>query len=136
MFILSRGLGSMFSLGKKASFDYWQSWAEFYALLLLLVGFLFAVVIRSAWISFVVAFLAGFLAGRLIYGVRKKHKFTHYLIVIGFLFGYLVGSFGFDKRVIAFLFVVGGLLSYYLHDKGYVEKIIPFKDPTRELWSK
>lgn len=121
---------------KKGSFDYWQSWAEFYALLLLLIGFLFAVVIRSAWISFVVAFLAGLMAGRLIYGRKKKHKFTHYLIVVGFLFGYLVGSFGFDKKVIAVLFVAAALLSYYLHDKGYVEKIIPFKDPTRELWSK
>lgn len=126
----------MLSIGKKATFDYWQNWAEFYAVLLLLAGFVFAVVIRSSWITYVVSFLAGSMAGRLIWGIKKKHKFTYYLIMVGFFIGYLIGSFGHNKKVIAFLFLVGVFISYYLHNEGYVEKIIPFKDPNKELWSK
>lgn len=119
---------------RRAAFEYWQSWAEFYAILLLIIGFLIAITIRNVFIAYLVIVIAGLMAGRLIYGRKRKHKFTHYLIVIGFLFGYLIGSLGFDKRIIALLFFGAGLLSYYLHDKGYVEKFIPFKDPVRELW--
>ena len=122
-------------LGKKAKvFEYWYYWVEFYTVLLLVIGFLIGITVRSALINYIIIFLAGLMAGRLLYGRTKKHKFTHYLIVIGFLLGYMLGSFSYNKKIIAFLFFSATLLSYYLHKKGIVERVLPFRDPHKELW--
>lgn len=122
-------------LGKKAAmFDYWQSWAEFYAVLLLVIGFLIGITVRSVVLNYIIIFIAGLMGGRLLHGRKKKHKFTHYLIIIGFLLGYMLGSVIYNKRIIAFLFISAFFISYYLHEKGLVERFMPLKDPHKELW--
>ncbi|MBW2991619.1 hypothetical protein KY345_00190 [Candidatus Woesearchaeota archaeon] len=113
---------------------YWLYWAEYFMILLMVIGFLVAITLDSMWLNIVVIFIAGLMAGRLLYGREKKHKFTHYLIVIGFLIGYLLGSYSFNKKMIAAVFIGSAILSYYLHKKGYVEKYLPVYDPHKQHW--
>ena len=107
----------------------WWNWAEYLMIVLMILGFLVAVTIDSMWLNYLVIFIAGIMAGRLLYAREKKHKFTHYLIVVGFLLGYMLGSYMANKKIIATIFILATILSYYLHKKGYIEKYMPMYDP-------
>jgi 4-hydroxybenzoate polyprenyltransferase len=114
--------------------NYWLNWAEYFAVMLMIIGFAVSLAIESMWLNFTVVFIAGVMAGRLFYGRRRTTKFTHYLIVIGFLVGYLIGSYAYSKIAIAIIFVGAAILSYYLHSKGYMEKYLPAEDPHKGQW--
>lgn len=115
-------------------FNYWMHWAEYFTFLLMIIGFLIAITLNNMSLNYVVIFIGGLMAGRLLYGRLDKHKFTHYLIVIGFLVGYMLGSYSYNRKIIATIFVLSTILSYYMHNKGYVEKYLPVKDPQKEHW--
>ncbi len=124
----------IFRSKKAAALDYWNKWAEFYTILLLVIGFLIGITVRSVALNYVIIFIAGLMGGRLLHSRKNKHKFSYYLIIIGFLLGYMLGSVVYNKKIIAFLFLSAFLISYYLHEKGIVEKALPLKDPHKELW--
>jgi hypothetical protein len=115
-------------------FDFWMNWAEYFTILLMIIGFLVAITIDSMWLNYAVIFLAGIMAGRLLYAREKKHKFTHYLIVIGFLMGYMLGSYIASRKIIATIFILAAILSYFLHKKGIIEKYLPVLDPHKGHW--
>lgn len=113
-------------LNKKAMADMatavWQQWAEVFFIILLLIGFLMAISIKSYIMHYIVIFLAGMMAGRLIYEKKGKQPvFAFFLIIVGFLFGYMLGSFSINKKMIVFFFIIGSLASYYIHKKGYIK---------------
>lgn len=114
--------------------SYWAHWAEYFTILLMIIGFLIAITLDSMWLNYVVIFLAGMMTGRLLYARKRMTKFTHYLIVVGFLVGYLIGSYSYSRKIIAIIFVGSSILSYYLHAKGYIEKYLPVYDPHRQHW--
>jgi uncharacterized membrane protein len=114
--------------------NYWLNWAEYFTVLLMVIGFLVAVTIDNMLLNYIVVFIAGLMAGRLLYGRRKTTKFTHYLIVVGFLVGYLIGSYAYNKKLIAAVFILSAVLSYYLHHKGYFDKYLPAYDPHKGHW--
>jgi len=112
-------------LGKRGVGElYWRNWAEVFIILLIMVGFLLSISIRSAGLSYFIIFLAGLMGGRFI---AKRHKrqplFPYFLIIIGFLFGYILGALVFEinKKVLVLLFVIGGIISFYIHKKGYIK---------------
>jgi energy-coupling factor transporter transmembrane protein EcfT len=112
-------------LGKRGVGEfYWRNWAEVFIIILIMIGFLVSIVIRSAWLSYLIIFLAGLMGGRVI---AKRHKrqplLPYFLIIIGFLFGYLLGALVFEinKKVLVLLFIIGGIISFYIHKKGYIE---------------
>ena len=115
-------------------FSYWAHWAEYFMILLMVIGFLIAITLDNMALNYIVIFIAGIMAGRLLYGRKKKHKFTHYLIVVGFLIGYLLGSYSYSKKLIVVIFLGSAILSYYLHSKGYLEKYLPVRDPHKQHW--
>ncbi len=99
----------------------WKSWAEFFFIVLLLIGFFVALFIQNAWLNYAVIFCAGLMAGRVLFiKTGRQPVFPFFLIIVGFLFGYMLGSFVFDRRIIAILFALGAVLSYYLHKKEYI----------------
>ncbi len=100
---------------------YLQSWPEIYAVILIVVGFLIAISIRSSILNYIVILLAGGMSGRLIFESKKKGMFPYFLIIIGFLLGFMLGSIYISKRLIVFFFVLGIMLSYYIHKKGYIK---------------
>ncbi|MBN2567091.1 hypothetical protein JXB02_03355 [Candidatus Woesearchaeota archaeon] len=107
--------------GKRASWSYWKNWAETYAIVLLIIGFVISLAAGSAVMSYIIIFLSGMFAGRLMYFRKRKLNFPFYLIIIGFLLGYLLGSFYGRKDIIIICFILGFILSYYLHEQKYLE---------------
>ena len=100
----------------------WKQWAEVFFVILLMIGFLVAVSIKSAAMNYVIIFLAGMMVGRLFYEkIGKQPIFAFFLIILGFLFGYMLGSFEVNKKLIAIFFIAGTLISYYIHKKGYLK---------------
>jgi len=114
--------------------NYMLNWAEYFTVLLMVIGFLIAITLDNMALNLAVIFIAGLMAGRLLYGREKMHKFTHYLIVVGFLVGYMLGSYSYSRKIIAAVFVISTILSYWLHKKGYVGKYLPVKDPHKQHW--
>jgi len=116
----------MKKLNKKAMADigtiFWKQWAEVFFIILLMIGFLISISIKSPAMNYAVIFLAGMMAGRLIYEKKGKQPvFAFFLIIVGFLFGYMLGSFNFNRKLIVFFFIVGAVVSYQIHKKGYLK---------------
>lgn len=96
-----------------------EAWAETGAVVLLLIGFLVALLLREAILVYIVILLAGLLAGRVVYLRRfKEPLFPFILMILGFLLGYLLGSLEASRILTVLLFVLGLGVSYYLHKKG------------------
>jgi hypothetical protein len=103
-------------IGKKADW-FMDNWAEFFALVILVVGFVIAVSAGSAVILYIVSLLFGAGFGRWWYRFKKKLKVPAAVISIGALIGLTLGSFYGDRRVVIILFAVGFAASYYLHEQ-------------------
>ena len=98
-----------------------ENWAEVLTAILLLVGFFIALVITSPALNYLIIFLSGLLAGRMLY---QKHKiqpiFPFILIIIGFLFGFMLGAISANKSIVTILFIIAITVSYYAHKRGYI----------------
>ena len=101
--------------GKKG-FSFLDKWAEFFFLILLIIGFIVSISIGSAFFSYIVVFLFGGMAGRFLN--YRKMLFPFYLVVIGLLIGYILGSRYGNWRLNLFFFIAGAAISWYLHGKG------------------
>ena len=98
-------------------FEFYKNWMEFFFLVLMIIGILIALSAPSAIISYIVIFLSGMFAGRLIYERKNKIQFPYFMIIAGFFIGYLIGVYYGSRRVVIALFVIGAILSYKLYDK-------------------
>ena len=105
--------------------NFFKNWVEFFFFVLMLVGVMVALLAPSAFISYVMIFLSGMLAGRLIYQRKNKIKLSYYIIIWGFLIGYLIGVYYGSRWISIALFVLGYITSYKLYDKKIL-KDIPF----------
>ena len=103
---------------------YFKNWAEIFFFIVMVLGFIIALIAPSAVISYIVIFLSGMIGGRLLYDRRQKLTFPYYLIMIGFLIGYVIGTYYGSRKITIVLFVVGILFSYYLCKKGYLRDIL------------
>lgn len=101
----------------KRGVSLYDSWAEFFAAVLLVIGFIISLLSGSKVMSYLVVGLCGLMFGRLWYRFKDNFKFTWFLIIVGFLIGYLLGNFYGSSYAIIALFLFGILMSYYLHDK-------------------
>ena len=98
-------------------FDLHKNWMEYSLLLTTLIGILIAVLAPSAVISYVISFLSGIFAGRLIYERKDKIQLPYFMIIAGFVIGYLIGVYYGNRGIVIILFVIGAILSYNLYDK-------------------
>ncbi len=103
-------------IGKKADW-FMDNWAEFFAFILLIVGFVIGLSAGSAVILYLTSILFGGAFGRWWYRFRKKLKVPAAIITIGALLGLTLGSFYGDRRIVILLFVIGFAASYYLHER-------------------
>jgi ABC-type spermidine/putrescine transport system permease subunit I len=93
-----------------------EQWGELFALSLLVIGFIVAILLRSAFFNYITAFVAGFLSARLYLFKRYKQPILPFiLIIVGFLLGYLIGTIWASRIVTFVFFAVGFAVSYYLH---------------------
>lgn len=100
-------------------FQFYKNWMEFFFLVLMVIGIFIALTAPSAIISYVIIFLSGIFAGRLIHERKHKIQFPYFMIIAGFVIGFLIGvNFGYGNiTIIIALFVIGAILSYKLYDK-------------------
>ncbi len=106
-------------IGKKADW-FLDNWAEFFAFVLLIIGFIIGVSAGSAVVLYIVSVLFGGAFGRWRYRFKKKLKVPAAIITIGALIGLTLGSFYGDRSVVIMLFVAGFIGSYYLHERKII----------------
>lgn len=109
-------------MNKKAQGEfYFESWAELFFFVLLVIGVIFAIIMHfSAILSYILIFICGLMGGRMIYERKKKLQFPYYLIIAGFLVGYIIGAYYGNKILMIALFIIGGIISYLIHDRGII----------------
>tara|TARA_Y100000310_G_scaffold330747_1_gene402954 strand:+ start:231 stop:572 length:342 start_codon:yes stop_codon:yes gene_type:complete len=98
--------------------DLIEIWVETLTLFFLAVGFVIAVLLQNAALSYLAILFSGALAGRIFYTKRFKEPVLPFvLIIIGFVVGYLIGGIWISRGLAFVLFALGFLVSYYLHLK-------------------
>ena len=102
-------------------FEFYKNWMEFFFFVLMIIGILIALLVPSAVISYIVIFLSGIFAGRLIYERKDKIQFPYLMIIAGFVIGYLLGVYYGSRKIVIALFVIGTILSYILYDKNILK---------------
>ncbi|MCX6706521.1 MAG: hypothetical protein NT001_00040 [Candidatus Woesearchaeota archaeon] len=102
----------------KKGFEFLDKWVEIFFVILLIIGFIVSISIRSAFFSYVVIFLFGFMSGRFLQ--IRKNMVPFYLVIFGLLIGYMLGSTYGSWKVILLCFIIGTSISWYLHEKGYL----------------
>lgn len=103
--------------------SYFESWAEIWFFILIIIGFLVSITVGSKVIAYITILLCGMMAGRLLFERKQKLQFPYYLIIIGFLIGYLIGSPYGNRKIMVILFIFGIIVSYYLHNKGFIRDV-------------
>jgi len=94
-----------------------RSWSQFLFFVLMVIGIIIALAAPSAVISYIIIFISGMMAGRVLYWRQKKFLAAYNIVIIGFLIGYLIGTYYGNRKIIVILFALGAFLSYYLYDK-------------------
>ena len=102
---------------KIAAEFFFKNWAEFFFFVVMIIGIIVAISVPSAVIGYLVIFISGIMAGRIIYWRKHSMYFAYFLIIIGFLIGFLIGSYYGNRKIIFILFVLGAFLGYYLYSK-------------------
>jgi len=101
-------------------FEIYKNWMEFFFFIVMVIGLLVALASPSAFISYVIIFLAGLVAGRLVYSIKHKIKLPYYMIIVGFVLGYLIGEYYGSRKIAIAVFLIGAVASYKLSDKGFL----------------
>ena len=104
---------------KKANLAY--NWVEYLFLILMILGFILALKVGSAVMSYIIIVLCGLISGRLIYKLKKNITFPFYIIILGFLLGYLLGSYYGSKKLMIILFAVANIAGHFVYNKGYLK---------------
>lgn len=96
------------------------NWAEIIAASFMVIGIIVAFLSPSLFISYMIIFLSGMIAGRLLWERRNKTRYPYILIMLAFVAGYMLGTFRHygNPIIILILFVVGAVLMYKLNQKG------------------
>lgn len=109
--------------------SYYKNWVEIWFFIVLIIGFVLSIIVKSAVITYLIIFIVGMMAGRIMYWRHHMLKAGYYIIIIGFLVGYIIASilkpnltYG-SVQVMLILFALGWLLSYYLHEKKIIHTI-------------
>lgn len=96
-------------------FQFYKNWMEFFFFVLMIIGVIIALTAPSAIISYIIIFLSGMFAGRLIYEKKDKIQFPYFMIIAGFVIGYLIGAYYGSKTVLIVLFLTGAIVNYKLY---------------------
>jgi len=98
-----------------------EQWAEAFALLFLVLGFVVSILLQSAYFTSLSVFLAGLIGGRIYYlRYQTQPIFPFVLMIVGFLLGYLLGNFWTSRLLTLFFFALGFIGSYYIHQQKII----------------
>ena len=97
-----------------------HDWPELTAIVVLIIGFAFALFSRNTTTLYLVCFFAGLLFGRLWYKVRMSHCIPLFLAIMAFFLGFILGGIWANLRIIAIVLLAGILIGYWLHEKKII----------------
>ena len=107
-------------MNKKATVDMLFNWAEYLALIVLVIGFIIAFSVGSQFMAYTVILLAGLFFGRIWYIRKSLSRVPWIMVIMGFLIGFTIGVRYGDPKIIIVLFALGVMISYYVHAKKWV----------------
>ena len=102
---------------------YFKNWAEIFFFILLVIGFVVALMSPSAVITYIVIFIYGLIAGRMVYERKGKGIFPYVIIIVGFVIGFLIGAYRGEREVMSVLFILGTMIGYYVYDRGLLRDL-------------
>ena len=97
--------------------EYYKIWMEFWFFVLMLIGLAVALLAPSAFVSYLIALLSGFFAGRLIYERKHKISLPYIVAMAGYTIGYIIGAYYANRWIVFLLAVLGAVLSYELYNR-------------------
>ncbi|MBI2108264.1 hypothetical protein HYT54_04000 [Candidatus Woesearchaeota archaeon] len=100
--------------------SYFENWMEIFFILIMLLGIVMAVVVRSNIVSYMTITAAGVAAGKIIFERKNKVRFPYILIIIGFIIGYVIGAYDASRQLVLLLFVASSLITYNVLEKGWI----------------
>ena len=107
------------SLLDKVQWD--EQWAEALTVLFLAIGFILAILLRSALFTYLAVIVCGALAARLYYMRRYSEPvFPFILMIVCFLVGYFLGTFWASRFWVLVFFLIFFGVSYYLQLKEFL----------------
>ncbi len=110
---------------KKRGMVIGTDWAEFFFLVLLVFGFIIALSLKNAFVTYVMILVFGMMCGRFI---QKRSKgFPFYMISAGFLIGFMVGARHVKWSAIFILFIIATVGSFYFHKKQILTDVFEKK---------
>ena len=107
-------------MNKKAAIDLMFNWAEYLALIVLVIGFIIAFSVGSQFMAYTVILLAGFFFGRIWYKRKSLSRVPWIMVIMGFLIGFTIGVRYGRPEIIIVLFALGVMFGYYVHVKKWV----------------
>jgi hypothetical protein len=110
---------------KKRGMVIGTDWAEFFFLVLLVIGFIVALSLKNAFITYVMIMVFGIMCGRFI---QKRSKgFPFYMIAAGFLLGFMIGARHVAWSSVLILFIAASIGSFYFHKKQILSDVFEKK---------
>lgn len=97
-----------------------HDWPELTAIVVLIIGFAFALFSRNSVTLYLVCFFTGLLFGRLWFKVRMSHCIPLFLAIMAFFLGFILGGIWANLRIIAIVLLAGILIGYWLHEKKII----------------
>jgi hypothetical protein len=98
-------------------FELYKNYMEFFFVVFIIIGAIIALLARSAVVSYIIIFLCGMFAGRVLYYRQDSIKLPFYVIIAGFAAGYLILVRYGSRLATAILFLAGAILCYKLFEK-------------------
>ena len=97
-----------------------KNWMEFWSAVLMILGLVLALFTSSAVINYLLIFVSGMFAGRIIYERQHKIIFPYYVIIAAFLIGYLIGMRYGNGYAVIMLFAAGAIISFQMFKKELI----------------
>ncbi len=98
-----------------------ENWVELTSFFFLLAGFIISARLGSAFISYLILFVCGTIAGKVWYDYSEDLHYAMIFVILGFVIGYLLGNNYGSKVTLVMLFLAGIFFGYHLFKEGYLK---------------
>ncbi len=102
---------------------FYKNYMEFFFIVLMVLGIVIALAAPNAFISYLIIFMAGFFAGKVMFERKTNIRFPYVVIFIGFLIGYLLGVYYGSRLAVGAMFLLGALVGYKVYQKGLIRDL-------------
>ena len=102
---------------------FYKNYMEFFFVVLMVLGILIALLAPNPFIRYLIIFIAGIFAGKVMLERKMNIRFPYIIIFLGFFIGYLIGAYDSSKLFLGILFVLGAVVGYKMYEKGLIRDL-------------